>query len=345
MYNTFTQVSLLAIFVIVNLLVLVKKISYKPTKVAFGFFVILLILVVIARPSTMADYYFYDAFFASSGESRFEFGFHVIRKIAQITNNPVIVGLGIAAICAVVLRCLYIYKYSKWILGSILVYMSYVYILQDMITIRAGIASACLPFIILAKQQNKYMKMCILLIVAILFHQSAAIFLPIVVLNERKHEQIFYPLILIGSYLLAMKGLQLGKFIALLQIASVQEHFSTFDSSEANIFNLLQMGRVCVCLCGWLCYKRYKNIGENYIEVLMLKLYTIGLCVVVLLSDFLIIAYRFGEILLSVEVIVVPYVVMSLFKNNTFRKVAICVYSIIMFYIMYSDQALWIADY
>ena len=345
MTYSFTQVSLLIIFVFVIILVLAKDVNYKPTKTMYGLFATILVLVATVRPSTMADYYFYEEFFSTAGESRFELGFKFVRTIARYTSNPVIVGLGIAALSAIVLRTRYIYSYSKWIMGSILVYLSYIYILQDMITIRAGMASACLPYIIMAKQNKKRIMMYILLALSILFHQSSAIFLLILVLNERKYEHIFYPLALIGSYILAMHGLQLGKYIAFLQIAKVQDHFSTFDSSDANIFNLLQMGRVFICLCGWLCYQKYKKIDDNYMDVLMLKLYTIGLSVVVLLSDFLIIAYRFGEILLSVELIVVPYVIMSVFKKNILKKIALCVYSLIMFIIMYNDKALWIADY
>lgn len=345
MNYSFTQISLLFVFLLVNLCILTKSVSYRPTKGKFIILVSILVFAAIVRPSTMADYYFYDAFFSSTGESRFELGFQFVRVLARYTSNPVIVGLAITAIFTIVLRSHFIFKYSKWIMGSVVVYLSYIYILQDMITIRAGMASACLPFIILAKQQRKYILMVGLLVLAVLFHQSAAIFLVVLLLKERKYEQIFYPLLLIGSYILAMSGLQMGKLIALLQISSVQEHFATFDSSNANIFNLLQMGRVSVCLIGWIVYKRYREIDHEYVSVVMLKLYTVGLSVVVLLSDFLIIAYRFGEILLSVEVIVVPYVMMSLFKKSNYQKISLSVYSCIMFYIMYTNKALWVADY
>ena len=297
------------------------------------------ILLAIFRPDTMADYPDYKFFFESSVDSRFEPGFLLIRSIARYFSNPLLVGFAICALLSIPLRLFSIHKFSSWPLGSILVYITFVLVYHDMITIRAAISSSLLPFVLYSKISRNYKLFILSILAAILFHQSAFIFIVFLLISEKNPHRYLYVGILALSYILALYGIRFGYLIGYISADSVSSLFlENYQSNTANIFNLVQMGHILICISGWYIIR---NFESNPLELLMLKCYTIGLCLVALLSDYLVIAYRFSQLLTVVEILLVPFIFKSLFKNETIAKSVLLVYSIIVFYFSITSIEYW----
>lgn len=340
----YTQILLITIFAVVLLFFLFGKSKAKPKDKYHWLIVAVLVAISATRSPFMADYMDYVMFFTDTGETRFEPGFRVIRWFAQLTSFPEIAGILIAAIIAVPIRLLYVLKYSPFYWASLAVYLSYVFILHDMITIRAGVASALLLFIIYYHNQKKYRLSILLYIVAVLFHQSAAIFGIVFLFREKENYRLAYISLIIISYSLALLGFKFGNIIGLVTVESVSSLYESFSESNydsANIFNLVQLGHLMVCLAGWCAITKIREIDIK--AVAMLKLYTISIAIIPLFSDFLVIAFRFSQILQAVEVILVPIIFYSLFNNKRLSKIIILAYVLVLFYIGINDDGWWLA--
>lgn len=309
-------------------------------------FCLCLVFILIAsyRPCEMADYYNYKLFFSTKGNNRYEPAIKVIREISQLTLNPVFWGFAICAIISISLRIMAIAKFSKWFWGSIITYITYIFVLHDMITIRAGLASTFLPFVIYFKLEKKWICAIVCFLLSILCHQTAIVFVLVFLLKDNVKWKYLFPSFLVGAYLLALIGVQFGRFISLIGIEQVQDLFSSYSSSSANIYNLKQIGHILICIAGWYFWNKEQKVGDEdgkSMMLIMLKLYTIGLCFVPLLSDYLIIAFRFSEILLSIEVFIVPVVFCEIFSRDINKKLLLAFYSCIMFYFAYTDTGWW----
>jgi len=288
----------------------------------------------------MADYDAYEYGLKGYGGERMEPAFHIIRAIAKFLGSPVMLGFTFYALLSVTNRYVHIKKETPNLMASMLVYMSYIFVVQDMIAIRAAVASSILLIAVNYRFNKDWLKLFITIAIACMFHYTAAIFLVLLVTSENKPRKIFYLAILLGSYVLNLVGITLTKYIGLIGIAAITNLLSMYDYvAEANIFNLVQIGHILICIVFWIFSDRLVSLNPK--SLIYLKLYTIALCFVPLLSDMLVIAYRLSEMLLSVEVILLPIGFYAIFKKTILKKGVILAYSLIIFYFTMTNLQYW----
>lgn len=348
-----TQILLLIVFVICSFLFLFSNekgignitgyINNKFVKRPLILLTIFLILIAVFRYPGIADYQGYKYFFESS--YKFEQSqpfFSLIRKFAQFTPWPWFIGSLIIANIGISLKVSYIKKYSPVVWGSILVYLSYLYVAQDLIAIRSACASAILLPIIECSSQRNYKKALFLSLIAICFHATAIIFVPLVFLNKDKGYRYFYIGCVILSYYLASREIFLGKLVALLEFKKAENQYAFYSIGDAvNVFNLVQIFRLLICLLSW---TYYKKLHSKYPQMLLyLKVYTIGIILFVLFSDIISVAVRLQELLLIVEIILVPCLFYSIFSKKKFlSKISVITYATIaLYFITLNNTAYW----
>ena len=302
---------------------------------------VFLIIVAVTRPSTMADYSAYvESFIGTHGE-RFELSFQIIKFIVGLTGFPVFFGFLAYACLSISIRTHYITKFSPSLWGSIIIYLSYIFIVQDMIAIRAAVASSLLLPIIAYGSEDKKKIQVLLFIVACFFHYSAAIFALVFLVSYEKRYRLLYVVILLIGYLLAIRGLSLTFLLQLIPIPAISTLLNLYisSSSPANIFNLVQLGHIFVCLAMWVFIPKMQRCYP--ISLVFLKVYTIGLVLLPLFNDLISVAFRFSELFLSVEVLLIPMAAKSILKNRIIQRAAVIVYALIIFYFSITNPQYW----
>lgn len=294
----------------------------------------------------MADY---ESYVEDFKHGHFQWGseptFLAIRYFSQKLLFPEFWGFFFYAIISIPLRYNYITKNSIDIYGSLLVYVSYILVVQDMIAIRSAVSTALLLYIIQYKVENNWRKAVALIILATMFHYSAAIFSIVLLLDGQKKNRWLFLSMLAISYYLAITGMTfasaLGEYVGGLNMTIVSTHFSNYENQKLNIFNLFQLGHLAVCLFGW--YHVDKIIKRSKEALIMLKLFTIAICILPLFSDLISVGIRLSELFIAVDVILIPIIFRSAFQSPFMQKVLIYSYASVIFY--YTIQSLQYWDY
>lgn len=306
-------------------------------EIRIGKFVLFaMIILAVFRSSSMADYENYAlAFDPSEQELRFEPLFKVIKGIASLFSNSAFIGFAIYAFASILIRWSVIKITPSLILASLLVYQSNIYIAQDQIAIRAGLASALLLLAFYLKERDNKKGSVIVSLLACLSHYSAASAIPLMFVSKRKSYGVLYVTALAVSAALAYAGIGFGNLFGYIGIVQVQSLFEMYSNqSEFNAFNMMQYGRILICLFCWYVQKsqEQKLVRENFVitPVVLLKTYTVGLVLAFLFADLISLAIRFSELLLAVEILMIPMYFSVWFRKNGY-KIMISLYSSVIF--------------
>lgn len=339
-----TQIKIVLLFLIVAVLFLRRCKFQTVDKRFFVAIMVIMILTVVFRNSTIADYdNYYNSVVFMLGGDRFEPTYHIIRYISNLTFFPWEFFCLAYASVSVVLRMKYIRNESSLIWGSMLVYISNIFITQDMIAIRASAASAILLYSLKYNMEDNKKYMLLTISLAAMFHYSALLFLFLLFIDGEKKYRLFYVLLLLGSYILAITGLTFGSCLSYLNNDYLTNNYvQNIHVQSLNIFNLVQMGHVLICLLAWLFLDVI--IKKDNTILLYLKVYTIGLALAVLFSDFLSVALRMSELMLSIDVIFIPIVFSSLFNNILFKKLSILSYCMVVLIVNLTSANYWLGN-
>ena len=159
----------------------------KKKKSIFFFVTIVLILVLAAGFRDGRLYRDYENYidFYEYGHWGIEYSFILVVNIAKFIDegNYTILFL-IYALLGVGIKAIGIYKITPFIFASLAMYIAYYYSLQELTQIRAGVASALGIFSIPAIYEKKTVKFLIIISLAIFFHTSAAVYLPMYFINS-----------------------------------------------------------------------------------------------------------------------------------------------------------------
>lgn len=338
----YSQYFLVFIYILSVFLYLITKNVDRNTITSRSILIMILVFIlVVTRTDKMVDYKPYVEDLSSPYYSLgVEPSFSVIKFLSQKVFHTYYAAFGIYASLSLGLRFNYIEKYPSLVLGCLLVYISNILVVQDMIAIRSAVASAMLLYIVNAKEEQKMIKCLMLIIVAILFHYSAILFFIVFILNNKKDRRFFYLSLIIVSYALALSGLTFGALLGKVIGTDLSMfHFSNYSEQKLNIFNLLQIGHILLCVYAWY---NIKKIKKHYSRgLLFLKLYTIAVCLLPVFSDLISVGIRMSELFLSVEIILVPMIFTSTIKTKSLQKISLIGYTTIIFYFTLTNIQYW----
>lgn len=211
-----------------------------------------------------------------------------------------------------------------------------------MIQIRAAVVSALLLVIIPFIYERNFKAFIITTIIAILFHYSAAAFLFLWFLRPNSNTRIYFIAALILSYAMAVLGITVTQVISFIPFAPIQTLYNMYVmhfDDYVNVFNSLQLIRCMICVFFWIFID---VINSRYtIFALILKIYTIALCALPLFSDITTIAVRFNQLLLSVEIILLPSGFYHLFRQKYLAKGLNLAYAAIVLLYSLTNQQYW----
>lgn len=188
-----------------------------------------------------------------------------------------------------------------------------------MIQIRVGVA---VSFFLMAlkplyERNLKYFLSYTLL--AISFHYSAILILPLWYISGSLKKKLFYMLLIPCCMLLYSLHLDLVSALHLLPIPYVQNKIETYTmiaqigsdrglitANEYNPFISWYLLKAVIALLLWFNIERISTHNPN--AVLLLKIYTIGVAMLWCLPSIPVAATRCSELLSVVQIILVPYI-------------------------------------
>ena len=317
-----------------------KKRSVSKTIVMLFFLVV--VMLITFRPSTMADYLNYKNTLIDSRYSRFEPGFLLVSALA---GKSYVLGFFLIALISLSLKFFVAWKYKDYFWAIIMVYLSNVIVAQDMVAIRVGVAGSFLLLALLFKLKGELMKMTFAIFMAIMFHYTALVLLILFFMDIKKSRRIFYIALVFASYLMSINGIYptdlmqyfsfMGDIMPLYDAYMLE---ALYADTTMNIFNLLQLGHLAVCLFMWFYIEKIQLKRKE--TLLLLKLYSIGICCVPWFAQSFSMAIRFSELFFVCEILLIPLGFSSIF-NNRLYKIVMLLYAVTVFVIRITDMTYW----
>lgn len=300
----------------------------------------LLALIAAFRPETMSDRSSYLDMWNGCGEERIELGFVVVIDVLREISTNEYWYLFVFALISISLKISAIYRMTTLIWGSLLIYISNMYILHDMIQMRCAIASGLLLHAIYYIVNRKIICFVLITITAFFFHYSALLIIPLWFLNVKHPFKVLYICLIIGSYIVG-GVLPVGTLIGYIPIPGIQNLWSMYEhtlGNYVNIYNAMQLGRVAICIL--LIIYIDKIARYNKYAIVMVKIYAISLSTLVLFSSVPVIAFRVSELYQITEILLIPMIVYTIRLNIYIKRLLVIVVGLafLLMNILYLDR-------
>lgn len=198
---------LLFTFLIIAPLLANQKLDKHQEFLINIFFVLSLVLIITFRtPGADADYMNY----VSTYQSRYayrdtEYSYQLIKIIGQNLKFPVIFFFFIYAALSAPVKFFAIKRYSYCPIYSICVWLSFSFILHDLIQIRASIATGLMLWFLPLVVDKKYVKSILVLSIALFFHYSAILMAIVYFIKSDRINKVFWIAVYALSWLINLK--------------------------------------------------------------------------------------------------------------------------------------------
>lgn len=232
----------------------------------------------------------------------------IFSLVKSISSNAFPVVVFVFAFLSISLKMKAISKMSDYILFSVLIYFSTLFLLQDMTQIRAAVATGLVLLSIPAIIERNIWKFFTYTLLAICFHYSAIVFIPFYFFNWKKLNKTIYLIIILLPIILAVLHFSPLEILARLKFGVFSEKISDYLIGQAwnrrtiNIFNLAVLCNVLLSLV----YIFFSQKTENKYFIMLTKINCIGIALFYLFSVSPVIAFRTYDLVTSVQIILIP---------------------------------------
>ena len=286
-------------------------------KILFILSGILLFIIAAFRGGVDKDYSGYITLYEKAYHLttlRIEPTFLFISFIVKHLFHNVLFLFIIYAFLGVYLKFYAIKQLSEFYLLSVVIYYSNFFLFHEMTQIRAGVACSIILIAIKPLYDRNWKSYLILIVLASLFHYSAVLALPLYFLNCEKINITFFALLIPVSYILYFLNIHITFLIELIPIPEITAKFHTYkylstlhNAYEGNVFNYLQLSRILLAFL--LLWKWELLHFNNKFSIILIKLYVIAISILILFSDIPGISARASELLMPVEILLMPSLV------------------------------------
>jgi len=249
------------------------------------------------------------------------------------------------AFLGVLIKFLAISKISPYPALSIVVYVSFFYILHEMTQIRAGVAIGLVFWSIIDVAKNNKKNFLIKILIATLFHYSAIVFIMLYFIGTkfRKTELALYfflPILgIIFMYTNLFKPIiySLPEYLPSFLGYKIDLYFMLLEKEKLKTVNPINLGNISLLIALYfamfMIFKNNTKSINNDVLVLSVKWLSLGFFILFSLSFIEVFAYRMANYLFFSLVIVLPFV----FTRFRPRAFSLSVFAIFLAYIFYSS--------
>lgn len=308
----------------------------KGESVIFYFLCLLLFIIAGFRTKGIDRDYFSYVYWFEKSRDNVELSFNIISETIKKIGGDSYYLFIFYALMGITTKFFAIKKMSAFPLLSILVYIGYLYPLQELTQIRAGVASGFILLSIYQKNNKKILYSILFMACAIFFHYSSFVVIPILFLNPKKFNKLFYFLAIILSYggsiyLSAILESVMNYLPAIIKWKIMA--YGGEKGTELNVFNAWQLIRVGVACFMILNIDRLSKFNDSYI--FLLKIYIIGICSFALFSFNPVFAVRISDLYFVVDLILLP-ALCHLFPVKSLPKLVVIIISALFLFLQVS---------
>ncbi|HIT88880.1 MAG TPA: EpsG family protein [Candidatus Merdenecus merdavium] len=311
------------IFIFSGMLIISAAKVYQQAQSNFlygGIGIFLIITSIFLDKSLLPDYEQYVSNFQITD---FGFGlepsFTLISCIVKyVFDNDVFWGFVIYIVLGILIKLIAIKQLTNLLLLSLALYVSSYWLYHELIQIRVGVAGAFFLLSIKPLYERNLKKFLLYSCVAILFHFSAVMILPLWFIRDRLNGMIIYVLLIPLSMLMYIFNLDLISILRMLPIPIISDKVEGYlliaqigdvnrkiiTASEYNPFVTWYILKALIGIYLWLNVKRMRQF--NCYAIILLKIYTIGISLLWLLPSVPVIATRSSEFLSLVQIVLIP---------------------------------------
>lgn len=279
-----------------------------------------------------ADYYTYMNIVVSKGEEMLgatELAFTILIWINDVLfNSNFQTFLLMFAAIGVSIKCSALLRYSRIPVLSFLLYIFSYFILHEYVQIRAGVATGIFLFSIIDLTNQTAKNYFFKALLAIAFHWSSVILLPLYIVIRYTKNWVFYFLPFAGIALHAA-GVNSDSLInyALepFDILNIYYKLHAGHEEKINAFNLISISQVLIFSVFSIIY--FRNSKVNAFDCTLYKIFSVALFLFFSLSTFNlpVIAFRISEYLNVVLLLLIPAVI-TLFKEKLLISILFIIY-------------------
>ncbi|HCP9827535.1 TPA: O51 family O-antigen polymerase [Escherichia coli] len=241
--------------------------------------------------------------------------FHLLSIISNtLTGTPFLIFCVYAGL-AIYFKIKFIEYWSPYLLLSVLLYFSNVYLLHEMTQIRIGLASAIgffsLKYLITAEKKQYF----IWVFIAMTFHFSMAVFFLLPLLNSKRLSGRYvtiYWISIILLYFLSYYKIDLSVFLKYFDIGIINSKYDLYreqgenNDTSVNIYSAMQYFHLFVIFLSMV-YRDSFRYDEKYI--IMLKIYSLGPLSLLVFSNVPGFSLRLSELFNVGEIVLLPMLV------------------------------------
>jgi hypothetical protein len=209
----------------------------------------------------------------------------------------------------------FVNKYSKYKISSLFMFYSVYWLFFDS-GVRQGIAMAIfMGFVLPAIIKNHRFKAIILIFVSTMFHSSAIILLPVVLISKTKVFGI--KKIYLAIFTLFLLGFTpIVEFITTILPFGIDSRVSSYLETDIGILPILN--RFLLFIIVLFIYYITRKSEKSKSDTLLLNLYIIGFLIYSFSFRFPLIAGRISVYYRFIEVIIIPNLLYTLNKSSTY---------------------------
>lgn len=331
-----------SVFIIAFLLCFFDFIGYKAIKIIpYILFCLFVILVAGFRQvGTDNDSYNYSSMYQfysisslpeiiKGGYGYVERGYVLLNKLVSVLGFDVHILFILMAFLTGIATYSFLYKRSKFVFLSLLFYLSFNFLYRDFTQIRYAFSAALCFWVVAFYVDKKYKKSILFFVLAVFFHSSVFILIPVFLVERFVKRNIWYFLPIVPAFII---GKMLNLFPILLLLGAADGHMATYLNEESGGGLMISaIGLVIMLLYYLITFKKKERNREMDIYFRILSI-CVSLNFLFIQSG---IFQRFTFILFQFAILLFPYILKELYSRVRIKGVFVLIYFVSACFFLY----------
>jgi hypothetical protein len=220
---------------------------------------------------------------------------------------------------------------------TLLVYLSFFYILHDFIQIRIGAAISFVLFSIYFKEQKKYLLCITLYAISIYFHYSCIFYIVIFFLKRNKINKWLYLFMICFSFIIPVFRIDFSNIFLLFDLGVYRDKIRVYSRYTPGISDdIINIPKMIRMIFAFIMIYKMKFLEKDHNNLLFIKLYFIAIIVQQLFYSIPAIPTRVSELFRVSEIFAIPKL-RCCFKEKIIYDFIIIFYCISVFYFSFTS--------
>lgn len=265
---------------------------------AFGLLYVMMAIAVVNRPEYLPDYQMYEHLYRTTLGNKSLRDMEISFTWISMLSPTFMVLLTVYALLSVGTHMWAILRNAPIIWISLGLYMTFQFVLHDMVQMRSGVALGLMLISLRYIVERKWWIYFPLVMLALFFHNSAVVLIPLYFLKAKSLNRYVWGSILGAAVLLHMAGMEFGIFSKFIPIGIIETYLENYMGRDmaANSIDI-DLHRILEIIAIFVMIIRIKYLQSHYpLAVICIKMLVFSQIFYLLFSDIAVIQIRMGEL-------------------------------------------------